>query len=71
MRSFLLSAAALCLTCAFIGCDAPVEPPKAGTPATPPATTPAEKPKENMEPTTPAPAPTPTPAPDKPAEPKP
>jgi hypothetical protein len=59
MRSFLLASAALCMTCAFIGCDAPVEPVK---PVTPVVEKPADK--DKMEP-----APTPVEKPiEKPVE---
>ena len=76
MRSFLLASFALCLTWGLSGCDAPVEPAKTTTPATPPAASSTSEPTKpgaptapegRMEPTTPAPAP----APDKPAEPAP
>ena len=56
MRSFVFASAALCLTAAFSGCDAPVEPAKPATPTVTPA--PAE-PGPKME----GPAATPTPAP--------
>ena len=56
MRSFLFASAALCLTAAFSGCDAPVEPAKPVTPTATPA--PAEPGKGAME----GPAATPAPA---------